>query len=104
MNVTVTDDAMTGENTTHTARRTYEGINIWEVSWLPGRLPDRNQAISAMVIADFAASTAPRQGDRLWPHIEGWAAELGLTAPDALARAAQPPGDISANRDPEAGR
>ena len=28
------------------------------------------------------------------PHIQSWAAELGLTAPDAIARAAQPPSDI----------
>jgi hypothetical protein len=47
---------------------------------------------------------------RLWPHIEGWAAELGLTGSDAVNRFSQPgaPGryhDREGKRpDPEAGQ
>ena len=41
-------------------------------------------------------------GHRLWPHIQSWAEEVGLTAPDAIARASQPPADI--NRQQEASR
>jgi hypothetical protein len=74
----------------------------WEVSWLPGQLLDRNAAITAMILADIAGSGDLRAGDRRWPHIEGWAAELGLTAPDALARISQPSGRASAEKqDPE---
>ena len=45
-----------------------------------------------MTLADVAAKDDLHQGHRLWPHIQGWAAELGLTGPDAIARATQPPG------------
>jgi hypothetical protein len=30
---------------------------------------------------------------RLWPHIDAWSAELGLTGPDAMARASEPAQD-----------
>ena len=46
---------------------------------------DRNSAITAMVLADTTADERVREGHRLWPHIQGWAAELGLTATDAVA-------------------
>ena len=65
------------------------------MSWLPGQTLDRNTAITAMILADIAAERDLREGHRLWPHIQGWAEELGLTAPDAIARASQPPGDIN---------
>jgi hypothetical protein len=55
----------------------------------PGTL-DRNTAITAMTLADTAAEYDLQPGHRLWPHIQSWAAELGLTAPDALARASEP--------------
>ena len=47
---------------------------------------------------------------RLWPHIEGWAAELGLTGHDAVNRISQPgaPGQQHGRErerpDPEAGQ
>ena len=44
-----------------------------------------------MTLADTAAQTGLHQGHRLWPHIQSWAAELGLTAPDAITRASEPP-------------
>jgi hypothetical protein len=44
-----------------------------------------------MVLADLAASGDMHSGHRHWPHIEAWAAELALTAPEALAQAANPP-------------
>ncbi|MCW2931847.1 MAG: hypothetical protein JWM19_2809, partial [Actinomycetia bacterium] len=53
------------------------------MSWLPGQLLDRNEAITAMVLADLAGPDTVHDGHRLWPHVQGWAAELGLTAPDA---------------------
>jgi hypothetical protein len=56
----------------------------------PGQLLDRNTAITAMILADTAADEHVHQDHRLWPHIHGWAAELGLTGPQAVAAAAQP--------------
>ena len=99
MGLTITDDSMTGDNTMHTARLAPGHQHAWEVSWLPGRLLDRNTAITAMVLAEVSGSGEVQDGNRLWPHIQGWAAEIGLAAPDALTRASQPPGGISAGHD-----
>jgi hypothetical protein len=91
MTLTITDTTMTSDHHSHTARQAPDGRG-WAVSWLPGQVLDRNAAITAMTLADTAAETDLHQGHRLWPHVEGWAAELGLSGPDAIARAAQPPG------------
>ena len=88
MTLTITGTTMTSD---HTARQA-PGRNCREVSWLPGQALDRNTAITAMTLADVAAKNDLHQGHRLWPHIQGWAAELSLTGPDAIARATQPPG------------
>jgi hypothetical protein len=90
MSMTITDTTMTSDQTAHTARRA-PGRDGWQVSWLPGQILDRDTAITAMVLAETAAEPDLHQGHRLWPHIQSWAQELGLTAPDAIARAAQPP-------------
>jgi hypothetical protein len=79
------------------------------VSWLPGQILDRNSAITAMILADLVGEEDLYQGHRLWPHVQGWAAELGLTGPEAVAAASQPPGDINreheqAGRQPAAAR
>jgi hypothetical protein len=89
MTLTINDTTMTSDNSAHTARRA-PGRNGWEVSWLPGQILDRNTAITAMILADTAAEPALQDRHRLWPHIQNWAAELGLAAPDALNRASQP--------------
>ena len=107
MTLTIHDTTMTSDHTAHTARHA-ASRNGWEVSWLPGQVLDRNAAITAMVLADTAAGADLHGGHRLWPHIQGWAAELGLTAPDAIARASEPPEKISTGEpangppDPEA--
>jgi hypothetical protein len=90
MTLTITEHLMTGDHTAHTARPAPGHQHAWHVSWLPGRLLDRNTAITAMIFADTAAPGV-HPGHRLWPHLQGWAAELGLTAPDAITRAAEPP-------------
>ena len=64
-------------------------------SWLPGQTLDRNSAITAMVLADIAAKQDLHEGHRLWPHIQGWAEELGLTVPDAITQVSQPPSDLN---------
>ena len=112
MALTIGYDGITSDRTAHTARPVPGHRHAWVVSWLPGQHLDRNSAITAMVIADASGPGGMNRGHRLWPHIEGWAAELGLTAPTALAAiAAEPPqGAISAGKgtmaeraDPEAG-
>ena len=90
MTLTINDTTMTSDQTAHTARQAPGHQHGWEVSWLPGQILDRNTAITAMILADTAAEQDLHEGHRLWPHIQGWAAELGLTGPDAISRTSQP--------------
>jgi hypothetical protein len=53
-----------------------------------------------MVLADTTADPDLREGHRLWPHIQSWAEELGLTARDAITRISQPPGDHNREQEP----
>jgi hypothetical protein len=99
MTLTITDSSMTSDQTAHTARHA-PGRGGWEVSWLPGQTLDRNAAITAMTLADTAAKPGLRESHRLWPYIQSWAQELGLTAPDAIAQAAKPPDGIDHHQEP----
>jgi hypothetical protein len=90
----IDDTAMSSDRTAHTARQSPSGHG-WEVSWLPGQTLDRNSAITAMVLADITTEPDFREGHQLWPHTQGWAEELGLTAPEAIARTSQPPSDLN---------
>ena len=98
MTLRINDTTMTSDQSAHTARHAL-GRNGWEVSWLPGQLLDRNTAITAMTLADTTAEPDLREGHRLWPHIQSWAGELGLTAPDAITRISQPPSDLGRDQD-----
>ena len=99
MTLTINDTTMTSDQTPHTARQAPGRPHQWEVTWLPGQTLDRNTAITAMILADTADEQDLHEGHRLWPFVQGWAEEVGLTAPDAIARASQPPGD--SNREQE---
>ena len=91
MALTITGRLIRSTDTRHTAVLVhFDAGDAWRVSWLPGRLMDRNAAVSAMMIAQ-AAGAGLEPGDRRWPHIDGWAAELGLAGPDAVVRASEPP-------------
>jgi hypothetical protein len=92
MTLIILDTAMTSDQSAHTARYAPDR-NGWEVSWLPGQTLDRNTAITAMILADTAAEQNLHEGHRFWPLVQSWAGELGLTAPDAIARVSQPPSD-----------
>src|SRR5271163_2390477 len=94
MTLIINDTTMTSDQSAHTARHAPDR-NGWEVSWLPGQTLDRNSAVTAMTLADTTAEPDLHEGHRLWPHIQSWAAELGLTAPDAIAQASQPPRGIN---------
>src|SRR5215470_14350063 len=101
--ITITDTTMTNPATPHTATATGGG---WEVSWLPGRTLTQNQATTAMTIADMVGGTGvPRADDPIWLFLDGWAAELGLTAPGAVARVSESPAgrDTEGHREPGAG-
>jgi hypothetical protein len=87
----ILDDSMSSDRSPHTARLLPSGQSTWEVSWLPGHHLNRNQAITAMVIADTTVDSDVHPGHLSWPHIQGWAAELGMTGPQALDRVAGPP-------------
>ena len=94
MTLTINDTTMTSDQSAHTARHAPDR-NGWEVSWLPGQILDRNTAITAMTLADTLTERDVREDHRLWPHIQGWAEELGLSAPDAIAQASQLPSDTN---------
>ena len=110
MTLIINDAAMTSDQTAHTARQAPGGQHRWEVSWLPGRALDRNSAITAMTLADLTSEPGLNERHHLWPFIQGWAAELGLTGSDAINQASQP-GSLrqqcereSERPDPEAGQ
>jgi hypothetical protein len=90
MTLTINDATMTSDQTAHTARLGPGRQHLWEVSWLPCRVMDRNSAVTAMVLADQAGVHDLNERHRLWPHIEGWAAELGLTGSDGVNRVSRP--------------
>jgi hypothetical protein len=90
MTLTITNTTMTSDQTAHIARHAPDRSG-WEVSWLPGRILDRNTAITAMTLADTAAEQHLDEGHRLWPHVQSWAGGLGLAAPKAIAQACRPP-------------
>ena len=108
MGLTILDNTMTSDRTTHTACLAQGEEHVWEVSWLPGRYLSRNDAITAMVLADVIGPGEMHAGHRLWGHVESWAAELGMTASDVLAKTVIPRTRAKADKgavpdDPEAG-
>jgi hypothetical protein len=87
--IKITGTGMSSAATPHTAMAAGDG---WEVSWLPGRTLTRNEAITAMVIANIVGDRGVGLAeDPIWPHLDGWAGELGLSAADAVARISEPP-------------
>ena len=74
---------MTSDTTPHRARTDGDG---WAVTWLPGRVLTRNQATTAMVLAETVAGGIGDHTGKRWLFIEGWADELGITGADAVAK------------------
>src|SRR5512146_156976 len=100
MALTIDETIMTSDQSPHIARQAPGDRHGWEVSWLPGQVLDRDTAITAMILADIAATGDIHPDHRLWPAVQSWSAELGLTGPDAIAQAAQPPPDASRQPEP----
>jgi hypothetical protein len=104
MTLTINDTTITSDQNPHTARQAPGRPPQWEVSWLPGQAMDRNTATTAMVLADLTGQDDLHEGHRLWPHIQGWAAELGLTGPDAIARTSEPPRHLGPGQERASGQ
>jgi hypothetical protein len=83
VNIRITDEAMTSDTTPHSTRPAGNG---WAVTWLPGRVLTRNQATTAMVLAETVAGDVGDHTDKRWLFIESWANELGITGADAVAK------------------
>jgi hypothetical protein len=91
MTLKILDDSMSSDRSPHTARLAPGEQHAWEVSWLPGRRLNRNEAVTAMELADTTVNGHVHPGHQAWPHIQGWAAHLGMTGSQALDRVAGPP-------------
>lgn len=100
MALTITGRLICGTDTPHVAEPLADESGLWRVSWLPGRELTQSQAVSAMLIAQAAGRGLTGREDRRWPHVEGWAGELRLSGPDALARASEPLPEADQGREP----
>ena len=95
----ITDTEMSSDQTRHTATAVSGSrYGSWTVTWLPGLCLSYNQAITAMTLAEVIGAhdvlgDPLHAGHRLWLHIDGWAAELGISGPQALAEASLSPED-----------
>lgn len=90
----ISDTTMASNQTRHTATATRAG---WEVTWLPGRALTRNQAVTAMTIAEWVTVHRDALAGGLspeWVHLAAWAGELGLTPERALLLASKAPEEI----------
>jgi hypothetical protein len=100
--VTIHDRTMTSDSTSHAARLAPGAQHHWEVSWLPGRRLTRDEAITAITLAEVCSTPAPPERSPLWPRIQGWASELGITADHAITRiTALPAWTATAETEPE---
>lgn len=94
----ITDTEMTSDQTRHTATAVSGSrYGSWTVTWLPGLCLSYNQAITAMTLAEVIAVTDLTDSQNpVWLHVDGWAAELGITGPHAVAEASLSPEDRAA--------
>lgn len=92
MTLRINDDRIDSPDTCHVAIR--KSLTTWQVTWLKlehGPLT-RNQAITAMTLAAIiGASGQVTRTDPIWPHVKGWAAELGLNPQNAITYVTEPP-------------
>ncbi|MGP3935991.1 hypothetical protein [Nonomuraea sp. KM88] len=77
MSLTITDTQMTSDGCPNVAELRAGG---WTVTGYPGRLFDRNQAITAMLLAELLALTLPAGRDALLATC--WRTELDITEAD----------------------
>jgi hypothetical protein len=86
----ITEERMSSDRTPATAEwrphAAPDGTGAWVVSWLPERLPGQSQAVSAITLAERAASGISGSEPEDWLFIDGRAGEPGLSGPAAVAR------------------
>jgi hypothetical protein len=93
MALKITNTEMTSDITRQAARfsenAAADGGGAWLVPWVPARLLTQNQAVTAMTIAEVVTAHAVDDDEFAdWrKHVDGWAAELGVTGPWAILRA-----------------
>jgi len=78
---------MTSDQTRHiaTAGAVPGKPAMWSVTWLPGRTLTRDEAVTAMTIAEMAVERADILADsssKLWWHMDGWGAVTGSATAD----------------------
>lgn len=88
MSLQVTDEWIISTATAETAR--YRAVaakrhGSWTVSWLPHRLFDRHEAITAITLAETLAAGV-RSGHPRWPVVESMTHTLGITPTEAVER------------------
>lgn len=89
------DEILSEADSRNVARRTDSSADVWEISWWPGHALSREEAMSAVVLADVIGTRqAWRDDDRLIEVAVNLSASLGLTLRDAfkLAEPAVDPG------------
>lgn len=93
MSIQITDDLMESNQTEHRAVRVSAPCQPqqWRVSWLPGRLLGRNEAVTAMTVAETLAD-GPPTGHVARLLVTAYAAELRLDAGEVLTRLTGPGG------------
>jgi hypothetical protein len=97
--ITINDRRMVSDQTEHWAVPVVKGQEYgnWSVSWLPGQPVTRNQAITAMVLAEQVTSGVRSSDHPRWPFIVTWAAELDLDPQQAVSLLATERGEFDAN-------
>ena len=96
MATSITNLKITSDETEHTATCVDTHLETWTLSWLPGRMITRNQAITGMTLAEAVAKihadgASIDHTHRMWPFIENWASALDLSAPAAVVRTLESP-------------
>lgn len=95
-----TDDLIRSGITSHIAERIAvpsDSGETWVVSWMPEQRLSRNQATTAMVLAEYVANywhqpdqVVGMEERRFRQFATQWADELGMTADDAIGWICQP--------------
>jgi len=101
MSIRITDTAMTSDTTPATRRaaaRGVAGVVAAAATADPGPgAHGHDPGRGGRPDAGGGRTTVVDHTHRLWPHVDAWAAELGLTGPDAVARASEPAHDAPAS-------
>lgn len=89
----ISETRMISDSSPHQAWRT-GGFDEWAVSWLPARPLTRNEAITAMHIAEIVVTWKRLEKAKQHPQVqtEKFAAELGLPGDEAALHVTMHPG------------